>query len=667
MTINFIAYGLFAYFLGLFFSAGFALLGGQWKKSAQLFVLSNAVGFIAGILFLFNFASKQIVLANLDWFFHFSPTLNLLSAIFFVLISGVSALVGVYSLRYLQLYEKIYNPAMVQFLIVTFVFGMQGVLFANNSFAFLFFWEVMSIASFFLVFADKQQQSLKAAFFYFVMTHLGAAAILGGFLILSGGNLLFDFSNLQVAFQNLSPALATTAFALFFFGFGSKAGLAPFHVWLPQAHPEAPSNVSALMSGLMLKVAVYGFVKIAFAFVGLPSWLALVVVGLGLLSALGGALRAAIERDLKKAFAYSSIENMGLIFTMIGMALYILTQNGGTDFTGIANLILAFAFLHLLNHGLFKTALFLSSGVAISRFHTRSLEAMGGLAKLMPFFSFAFLLAILGSLPLPPFGTFFGEWGFIQNLITLLHSSKLETQAIITVVVVLSIFGLVSGLAVFAMVKIFGISMLGLSRSKQLEKRPEKEDLLLTLPIFILSASVLLLGIFAKKVVTFLNEHANLLTGSLPAENYVAVGQLSSWLVFVFPVIVLALLYAVYVYLSKEGLERKYQTWDCGQAIDQTMQYSATAFSAPIRFFFLPLIRRDKKIVSVPVAQTNPWIRKYTFSLVFKSLWRENFYQPIINSLNFFAQKARVIQGGRIQYYLLFVLGTLIFALFMFL
>ncbi|NTV41373.1 MAG: hypothetical protein HGA61_03820, partial [Candidatus Moranbacteria bacterium] len=473
MTINLLAFGIFAYFLGLFFSGLFSLLEGHWKKSVQLFVISNLIGFITGVLFLLNFPSRQLILTNLDWFFLFSPSLDLLSAIFFVLISGVSALVGIYSFRYLEIYKETYNPRITQFLTVLFVFGMQGVLFANNTFSFLFLWEVMSIASFFLVFADRKEQSLKAAFLYFVMTHLGASAILAGFLILGNGSLLFDLSDISTASQGLSFGLKILAFFLFFFGFGSKAGLVPFHIWLPEAHPAAPSNVSALMSGLMLKVAVYGFIRVAFSFTDLPEWVGLTVISFGLLSAFSGALRAVIERDIKKVFAYSSIENMGIIFSMLGTALYISVQSDQLGILAISNIIFAFAILHIASHSFFKTGLFLSSGVIMSRFHSKSLEKMGGLAKIMPVFSFAFLLVILGSLPLPPFGTFYGEWGFIQNIISLMSDLVLKTDVLAVLILIVSILGLVSGLAFFAMTTVFGLSMLGLRRCKELDYEDE--------------------------------------------------------------------------------------------------------------------------------------------------------------------------------------------------
>jgi formate hydrogenlyase subunit 3/multisubunit Na+/H+ antiporter MnhD subunit len=662
MSIESVISGFFVYFIALALSGIAVFLKGQVKKAQLLFVVANLIGFFTGLIYLIKFSSQNLVLANWNWFFHFSPTITLLSGIFFTLISLVSALVGIYSVRYLQLYEKSYSTVLTQFLTVFFVLGMQGVMLANNSFSFLFFWEVMSIASFFLVLADRTDESVRAAFIYFIMTHLGASAILGGFLILGNGSIFFDLVGVGAASQDLSPFLLSLSFVLFLFGFGSKAGLVPFHVWLPEAHPQAPSNVSALMSGLMLKVAVYGFIKIAFAYVGLPVWAGIVVIALGLLSGIVGALYAVIERDMKRAFAYSSIENMGIIFTILGMSIYLLAGNFGTATGALATSMIVFAILHAINHAFFKTALFLASGVVISRFHSKRLEVMGGLAKIMPIFSFAFLIAILASAPIPPFGTFYGEWGFIQSIITLMHERALDVTSLMILLAALALIGLISGLAIFAMVKIFGISMLGLPRDSHVDKGDEKEDTLLIYPILTLGALVVVMGIFAKSIILWLTQNIGLILSSNQSSEIVT-SKLSSELLFLVFVAMGVLVYFLRNILTKKNFERKYQTWDCGQPINSSMEYSATAFSAPMRFFFLYLLKRTKSIESIPVVVTNPWIRKYTFSLNIKSVWKEKLYEPVASILNFFAERVKVIQGGRIQYYLLFVLGTLIVTL----
>lgn len=658
MLEQIINYGIGFYFLSLFLS-GIVVFGNKsFKVATLLFIFSNLLGLLSGIVYFVNFFPHKIIFTNFDWFLTFAPQLNLLSAIFFSLVSLISAVVGVYSLRYLKLYENSYNPKTVQALMSFFVLGMQGVFVANNSFSFLFFWEVMSIASFFLAFSDKTQESIKAAFLYFIMTHLGASAILGGFLILGNGSLLFDLNNIQSASQNLSAEKLCLVFLLFFFGFGSKAGLTPFHVWLPEAHPQAPSNISALMSGLMLKVAVYGFIFITISLVNIPAWAGLVVIFLGLLSALVGVLYATMERDIKRAFAYSSIENMGIIFTILGLAIYFLAN----DFNSLVSYsLIAFAIFHAVSHALFKTALFLSSGIIINRTHTKSLDRMGGMAKIMPWFSFSFLIAILGSLPLPPFGTFYGEWGLIQNIIVLMHQNILSPGVIILLLAILVTVGLVSGLAVLAMVRIFGISMLGLSRNEHMEKRAEKKDYLLIIPIIVLGGLVLVLGFFAQPIIAqLIMQIQNFSNQDIALAMPV---KINSVLLGVFGLVLGVLIYVIKDFIFKNKKERGYQTWDCGQPIDSTMQYSATAFSAPIRFFFLTFIGRKKVIKSEPVVESNPWIRKYSFELSIRSVWSDALYSPVARGLIFLAEKTKLIQGGRIQYYILFLLSALIITL----
>lgn len=646
-------------FIGLLFAGLLSLLKSTYKYSGWLFVLANTLNFFAGCGFFFNNSASRIVLARFDWLFSFNPTLYFLPAIFLTTISLVSALVGVYSIRYLEVYQQTYNKYFTQFLMSLFVFGMQAVLLANNAFVFLFFWEVMSLSSFFLVLADKSKDSFNAAFLYFIMTHLGASAIMGGFLILGNGSLLFDLSSIKMATSSISPVLASTAFGLFFFGFGSKAGLVPLHVWLPEAHPQAPSNISALMSGLMLKVAIYGFLVVMLNFAHLPSWAGLLVMTLGLLSGLIGALYAAIETDMKKAFAYSSIENMGIVFTILGLAIYLMTRFTNSDMSVYVTPLVVFAVIHSLSHACFKTALFLSSGLVISRVHSRSLEVMGGFAKALPLFSFFFLLAILGALPIPPFGTFFSEWGLLHVVVGLFKSAGSQTGLMSVLVVIISLVGIIGGLATFAMIKVFSISMLGLPRNNHYEIKSEKGDNLLILPIAVLTILVLGIGFFAKPLIAFL------VKAFTAGQGTVVVNQFSISSVGLFTVAIGALLFAYIfnkVFASEQG-ETAYHTWDCGQPINSTMEYTASAFSAPIRFFFLKLVGRNKTLITEPVVATNPWIKKYTFTMSINSAWKNNVYEPIANLFLGAAQKIKLIQSGRIQYYILFLLATLIIAL----
>lgn len=655
LIINLVFLGL----SGLLLAGFLSLFKTTHRQAGLLFILANFVNFVVAVLFLVVMPGGHLVLAKVSWFFNFSPALYLLSAVMLAVISLVSGLVGIFSLSYFEIYKDTYNKYSSLALMALFVFGMQTVLLANNTFSFLFFWEVMSISSFFLVLADKTKESFSAAFLYFIMTHLGAAALLGGFLILGNGSLLFDFRMLRDAGQALSPLSLSLAFGLLFFGFGSKAGLVPFHVWLPEAHPQAPSNISALMSGLMLKVAIYGFLMVVMSLANLPMWAGYVVMSLGLISGLVGALYAALESDIKRAFAYSSIENMGIIFSILGLAIYLKTNYQGTSAADFFIPLVVFALIHAISHAFFKTALFLSSGLIISRVHSRSLELMGGFAKALPVFSFVFLLAMLGALPLPPFATFFGEWGFLHVVISLLSNPATHNSLITIIVLILSVIGLIGGLAIFAMVKIFAISMLGLSRDSHHKLKPEQGDNLMVVPIGILATMVIVLGVFAQTIIAKLSFYLKNTSGSTVFVD----GGFSSGYLFLVVIALLMLTYLFNYFFAREKGEDSYHTWDCGQPINSTMEYTASAFVAPVRFFFASLIGRTRTISSEPVVSTNIWIRKYSFYLKIHPALKETIYEPVSNQLLLWAEKIKFIQSGRIQYYLLLLLATLIIAL----
>lgn len=656
---NLIIYGIYLFLFGILAGIFASALKRPFKESNGLFIASTLIGFFSGLAFLLNFSGQELVVAKFPVFFNFQLSLDFLSGIFFALLNGISALVFLYGGEYLKRYRSVYDIQNVQFLTGFFILGMAGVLVSSGVIGFMIFWEMMSIASFLLVVADRSKESVRAGFIYFIMTHLGAGAILAGFLILNQGSLAFNLNDIADAVENISPFMLSVSFLLLLFGFGSKAGLIPFHIWLPEAHPQAPTNISALMSGLMLKISLYGFLRIILAVSGLPAWTAILVIAFGIMSALFGALYAAVEKDIKRAFAYSSIENMGIVFTMLGIALHIMSVNSLSEADVAAAFLVAYAIFHAINHAIFKTGLFLSSGVVISRVHSKSLEKMGGFAKAMPVFSFAFLMIILGSAALPPFGTFYGEWGFVRSLIQLTQNSVASPASLAIFLIVLPIFALVSGLAVFAMVKIFSISMLGLPRTHW-HKSEGDNDSVLVYPIAILGVLMVLSGIFAK----FIIEALVLNIGSMSVKTISSNAIIFSPAVFAIFILFLGLVWILHrISSGNENRKRDYHTWNCGQSIDASMEYTATAFAAPIRFFFLPLLRRFKEISAVPVTETNPWIVKKSFSLSLGSNWQEKFYGPIFGFIFRMAENVRRIHNGRIQYYLLLILATLIITL----
>lgn len=583
--------------------------------------------------------------------------LDRFSAIFYGLISVVTIFVAIYAIPYLEQRAHHYNLRAVNVLTALFVFGMQGVILSTNIIGFMTFWEIMSVVSFLLVLSGGTIAARKAAFLYLVMTHLGAGAIMAGFFLLSGGALLSDFSVLAVVTAQLTHTTLYVALGLLLFGFGSKAGLVPFHVWLPEAYGEAPTSAAALMSGAGIALPLYGFLRVLLFLVpGVPMWFVLAVLTMGLLSALLGVLYAVVERDIKRLLAYSSIENMGLVFAMIGVAL-LAGQEGSADLTQAA--LYAALFLAVA-HALFKSGLFLAAGTIISVTRSRRLEDMGGLAKRMPQFSMAACVLALTAASMPPFGPFIAEWTFLQSVVGALQAAS--PTLMVALVVVLALTGFVAGMALFAMVKMYAIAFLAEPRTDA--ARAATEPALLTLlPIVLLAFLGLLLGLFAPVVYDRIGA-VNMVSLETSTQQVVtggsALAPLSVFVLMLAIVGVLALLRQVFTNTKNE---RMYQTWDCGQPITPRMEYTATAFSAPIRFFFRFFLRTQKAVITTPIVATNPWIASKSMTLSVRQVWYDRMYIPAGNLLTKFAVFVSKLQNGSIQFYISLILLTLLVTL----
>jgi hydrogenase-4 component B len=639
--------------------AGVVGLFGQkqfFHRLSQLILLvSLCAGALAGILTLVG--ERVLLLGHIPFFFGATVGLDTLSSLFFTVVCLVGALCALYAMGYLERYKTIYHLPSLQIATCLFLFGMQAVTLLSNAVGFLFFWEMMSIASFFLVLADREEASMRAAFLYLVMTHLGAGAILGGFFLLGNGNLFVDFSVMSVMAQALPAWKIALAFGLLFFGFGSKAGLVPFHVWLPEAHPQAPSHISALMSGVMLKIAVYGWLRVLLTvFPTLPAVYGAIVVAFGLLSLLFGVLYAVVDRDIKRTLAFSSIENLGLIFTMIGVSMVFHAKG----ITVAANLTLLAALLHVLNHAIFKSGLFLTAGAIVSETHTRNLEQMGGLAKRLPALTGAFCLLALGASALPPFGAFFAEWTFLQTILSAFVSIGPLARVLLAGIFATVVFG--SGLAIFAMVKLFAIASLGEPRSAHAARAKSLPATIIT-PLWIFALLALLTGAFVPVLAVLLIGGSSFSFGLLVSPLPVPSASLRPLLVTLGLGVTLLVAWVLRRMFSDSRQERLYHTWDCGQPITPGMEYTATAFSGPIRFFFRFLLRTRKRVHVQPVVGTNPWIARRTMTLELRSIWMEYVYAPLAAAVLWIAAKVRLLQNGNIQFYLVLMFGALIASL----
>jgi hydrogenase-4 component B len=664
LSQNAIAYLLLAG-LGLPLLAGIFGLFGKNSKAFNTAVgivnmLGAALGAYGAGAFLFLqdrglFSASSAPLLDLARFFPFLPShalsVDMLSAYFLLIINVGVFLAAWFSIAYLPRESHKYRFPWLHIATALFVFGMQLTVVSGTPLLFLFAWEVMSFAAYFLVIADRTAESIKAGFSYVIMTQLGAACLIAGFAIVSGGNM-------NALFLQLPPvagAAATVGLILLMIGFAAKAGIFPFHEWLPAAHPQAPSSASALMSGVMLKVALYGLLRTfeTVAHFTIPLPVIFVFLALTLFTAFYGALMAAVESDLKRALAWSSVENMGLMFSMAGMVALFFSLGGGGAAGAVWIALLVFAFCHML----FKSGLFMAAGALISQTHTRDLDLMGGLAKKWPLFSGIFLALCLCAAALPPAGTFYGEWIFLTAV-----ASSIGSGAIIGLIltIVVSVFALAAGLAAFAMVKIFAGAFLAKPRS---EHAAHVGKLPLALYASPLAAGALCVAL-GIALPYFLRGVFPSAEGAMFAGASLLVGGVT----FSPLMVVLSLIAAVLaVFLLRSVFAARQQrttgTWDCGAPLTSRMEYTATAFAAPPRFFFRLFTLPGKKLTASPVAPDNRWIVQMKLEHGTKTIAETFIYRPVARAIDAVAGRVKRLQNGVVQFYLALIFVALVVTL----
>src|SRR5262244_719038 len=392
-----------------------------------------------------------------------------LGALFLGLVGFLAVPCGLYGAAYSEGYEGRASLRLLGALLNLFLLTMSLVPCAGNVLTFLFMWEGMSLTSYFLVLTETDEpETVLAGGWYLAMTHAGLVLALAAFLLMATGSASTTFGDLRAAAPALSPSARNAVFLLALFGFGSKAGIMPLHVWLPRAHPAAPSHVSALMSGVMIKLGVYGLLRVGLDLLGGgPAWWGALLIGLGALSAVIGVLYALMEHDLKRLLAYHSVENIGIIFLGVGAGL--MFQSYGLASLALVGLVAGL--YHTLNHACFKGLLFLGSGAVLHATHTRNMEELGGLIKGMPRTALFFLIGAAAISGLPPLNGFVSEWLVFQALLGGPHLPRPELGLIMAVAV--GMLALTSGLAAACFVKAFGITFLAIPRSREAEHAME--------------------------------------------------------------------------------------------------------------------------------------------------------------------------------------------------
>ena len=607
---------------------------------------------------------------GLPWL-HWQLRLDVLSAFFLLVIGLVVTAVAIYGFGYCRSYDP--HPQKMTVLVVftsLYVAAMQLVLIADDAFSFMVAWELMSLSSYFLVaFAHHKMQTRQAAFLYLLMAHIGGLSILLSFGVLAGFGDSFSFASMRDA--SLTPFWATVAFLLAFVGFGAKAGLVPLHLWLPEAHPVAPSHISALLSAVIVKVALYGFIRVTFELIGEVQWQwGVVVLIVGAISALYGVLYAFLQSDLKRMLAYSTIENMGVIFVALGLALIFL----GYGFSALGALAFIAALYHALNHACFKGLLFLGAGSVLKSTGESNLNNLGGLIRTMPWTALMFLIGSLSISSLPPFNGFVSEWLIFQSA---LQTAALEGGVIRVIIpIAAAVLALTAALGAACFVKAFGIVFLGLPRSPRAAQSKESLHSML-IGQGLLAALCLILGVLPTLVVNKLSDVSQYLFGqgfpSSDTQNWlwlspIAAEKASYGAPLVLLGIGLALLVWWVIYLRLKSTRKtdpvaRVPAWDCGFGpLNARFQYTAESFSMPIQRIFKPVLDVTESIQEqVPEEGKSPRHREY--SLAITDLCSRLLYQPVAGFVKQAASKITMIQTGHLHHYLMYSFVTLIFLL----
>jgi hydrogenase-4 component B len=587
----------------------------------------------------------------------FHLRMDALSAFFLVAIGATSAGTSIFSAGYMRKGEGT-APGLQCLQYHLFLAAMALVVLADDAYAFMVAWEVMALASYFLVIANHRVAAIRrAGYLYLLLAHIGAIAILLCFGVLQANTGDFTFANLRV--QSLSPFWASVAFVLALIGFGAKAGIVPLHVWLPEAHPAAPSPASALMSGIMLKTAVYAMLRIAFDLLNQQLWWwGAVLLGLGLLTALFGVVFTTVQTDMKRLLAFSSIENLGLIFVSTGLAMMFRSYG----MPALAALALTATLFHVAAHALFKSLLFLGTGTVLHATGERNLGKLGGLIRMMPWAAWLTLVGALAASGLPPLGGFVSEWLLLQ---TFLFTTALPMSFLnMLVPLVAAAVALVAALSGYAMVKFFGVIFLGQPREEKLRSARDASALE-RIGLAWLASGCVALGLFPIPVIDAIDRVTKMLVQYGLADTVDANGwlllaptsvQRASYSPLIFLLVVAASIAftALAVRILYHGRLRRAPAWDCGYP-QQTarMQDTAEGFGQPIRQIFEPFfwMRRD-----LP----SPFDARPRYRVVIEDRFWHWIYQPVQSAVERVARLAGRVQQGRISIYLLYSFVTLV-------
>jgi hydrogenase-4 component B len=584
-----------------------------------------------------------------------------LSGAFLLLVGGVAAAVGVYSIGYSRGVDGA-GSRTTQTVLPLFVAAMLLVPTAANVTTFLVLWEVMALSSLILVLAEHRSRPAvrEAGLWYGAMTHAGLVAILLGLVVFASAAGGESFTTLREAASQLSPSTRSLVFVLTFLGFGSKAGMVPLHVWLPRAHPEAPSHVSALMSAAMVKLGLYGLIRVGFDLLGGgPRWWGLLVLGFGALSALYGVLQATLATDLKALLANSTTENMGLMLMGVGAAGVFAAEGDRT----LASLLMAAAVLHAVNHAGFKTLLFLGAGSVLRATGLRDLDRLGGLAARMPVTTALFGIGALCAAALPPGNGFVSEWLLLQGLIHSLSGTAGVVVAV-TMPLAVGVVALTAGLGVAAFVKAFGVGFLARPRSAAAAAATETPiSMRAGMGVAAAACAVLALAptVAGRPLARVVGVLPTMADADPVARNGVTlhlVGIAGSMSPLLIAVALVGCAVGLTALARRVGHPRPRRTavmWGCGGIrLDPRMEYTATSFAEPLGRVFDDVLRPEQDIDVSHYAESHYLVESVRFRQRVPDRIEARLYPPLLGGAQRWGRWASGLQNGSVHRYLAF-------------
>ncbi|HEV8329421.1 MAG TPA: hydrogenase 4 subunit B [Nitrospiraceae bacterium] len=601
-------------------------------------------------------------------FLSFAVRLDSLASFFVLTISLVGLAASIYAFGYVNEFYGRASIAVLGALFNGFLLSMTLVVIADNGFFFLIVWELMSLLSYFLVVTDHEKAEVRyAGLFYLIMTHVGTAFIILVFLIFFQAGGSFSFDAFKHPEQPLPEGMRTLVFLMALIGFGTKAGIVPLHVWLPYAHPAAPSHISALMSGVMIKTAIYALVRVYFDFLGgqFPWWWGFVVLVIGAVSALLGVMYALMEHDLKSLLAYHSVENIGIILLGIGAGMIFQTY-GLTEFAALGLLA---GLYHTINHAMFKALLFLGAGSLLYATHTHNMEEYGGLLRRMPWTGLFFLIGAVSISALPPTNGFVSEWLVFQSLFLSFHIPAVLLKLMLPLAAAL--LALTSVLALTCFAKAFGISFLALPRSSHAQ-HAEEVPITMRIAMGILTVVCVLLGLAPMVVVPMLDRVVSPFAGvSIEAKVLALDGWALAPVNVEFSSLSTPVLALLLVVLSMLGLglvvafgglvkKRYYKTWGCGINLTPRMEYTATGFVQPIKRIFSTIYQPTVKLETELLEESQYFAKRRHFEFHIEPVFQKYLYDPVVGFFIGMAERLTVIQAGNLHLYLGYIFVTLI-------